>query len=313
MEKGFRIESGFGKFALIATIIFALGCNRAGDVLHPQSQSAESPGSLYTELVVGGPESIDYQDIYMGSGQESEFKGTGLTLSNGMTVKVNSFSTISDTFQVSITYQRPNSVAVSRLLKFGSLAGASIVDGNGKVLFEYDYKLIADNQFEFYIRTNKDSISLVQTVVNGGVTSTYDFLGNTYILDFRSIQEVMRAKELYNVYRGIENLSSLSDSDQDLLEKLMGLESFFNVSTSFENNDDVDVVLSLITTPGFVHWKHTKYTNAMKGCGEECICGIATLISFGSSFLGPVGMALAMPAHGVSLACGIKGVLSAIF
>lgn len=310
-----------GKVLFSATVLATLfavlaamsGCNRKGDALGPQSFNSESAGPVHSELIEGVPESIDYHTSYAGTGQGNSSEGPRLTLSNGMTVVVNSYSTVLDTFQINITYQGANSTPVNRLLKLGSLAGASLVDSDGAVLFEYDYKLIDDDQFEFYARTDKDSIALIQVVENGSVTSTYTFRGNTFILSFQSIQEVLRAKELYNAHRGTGNLTSLSSDDQELLAKLMNLESFFNVSSSFENNDDVEVVLTLMTNPGFIYWRHTKFTNALKGCGEECICGIATLVSFGSTFLGPIGMALAMPAHGVSLACGIKGVLSAIF
>ena len=230
-------------------------------------------------------------------------------LSNGIRIRLNSYRQGSDFLLIRLHYSKNDGNELERILKINSLAGATLMDTSGSILFDYAFDLIDSNQVAYRASTGQDSIQFNHSITDGEINTIYNYDGRSYTLQYKDKEEFYRAKELYQLYYGDDNISTLPADDQGLINRIAGLEEFFNWPSSFNNNLDAEATVYLMANHEFISWVKGNGDFMTRMCGRECICGIAGLISLTSSFFGPLVFALAIPAHGVVAACGITVII----
>ena len=237
------------------------------------------------------------------------------TLPIGVTVDILLIDRRTDSSIILFQYRSNDDAPVERRLAIPlNMLGVRLHNRDGQPLFGYDFSLQSENCVIQAVWTPQDHIDVTYTRNGPAVTLGLNLNGDTHAIEFASEEEAELAVWLYTEY-GQSPTRDLSLYEEGLLQRYTEMMEFLGDGGSFKENMDAIVTEQLMLDSAFlprlIGSGEVGMTPTLAGCG--LIGDIAAVLSL-SCFLPPgPWTVVCIPAAGVSLACGLAGILSAIF
>ncbi|MDD4050684.1 MAG: hypothetical protein PHR28_02135 [candidate division Zixibacteria bacterium] len=237
------------------------------------------------------------------------------TLPNGATVEILSIERRTDSSIVHFRYWHDGNDPVERHLAIPlTMLGVVLYDQEGQPIFGYDFSLQSENQVLQAVWTSQDRIEVIYTRNGPGVALDLSLNGNTHAIEFASYEEVDLAVSLFTEFSQSPT-RELSAYEEQLLQRYTSMMEFLGDGASLRDNMDADVTEQLMLDNGFLR-RHILdgeviVAPTLAGCG--IIGDIAAVVSVSCFFPPGPWTVVCVPAAGVSLACGLAGILGAIF
>lgn len=288
-----------------ALLNLTIGCSSDKEVPTAGTAIPDNNGTSRLEPIQGSPQ-IAF---------ESPNPVYTTLLPNGVTVDVLSIERNTQNSIVTLRYWSDGNEPIDRILVVpSSMLGVSLYDQNGSNIYGHQFALESANCVKQTTWTPQDQLEITYSRSGSAITIGLNLNGATHTIEFADDEEIALAVQLYTEEMESPGLD-LSGSESDLLQRYMEMVAFLGDGGSFAGNTDAVTTENLMVDRGFV-WRligqdKPDAPTMFAGCG--LIGDIAAAVS-GVCFFPPGPWTVAcIPAAGIGLACGLAGILDAIF
>ncbi|MFQ5499277.1 MAG: hypothetical protein ACE5FH_06365 [Candidatus Zixiibacteriota bacterium] len=186
-----------------------------------------------------------------------------------------------------------------------SLMSVRVLDHENRFRFAYSMDYSADARRLIYTAwTSSDSLSVDYR--EGGLAASYNLNGHAVDMHFASMDDVSRAQSLYESTATTET-GTLSTEDLILYSQYEAVDDLLRSQPALAQDCDTRITSQLMTNEEFVGFV-VSLIDAQALSNLACdIAGIASLSCFF-----PAAVLLCVPALGITTACGIAGIMTAI-